>query len=343
MYNYRKEVQIGVKDMVDISKYYKAGEIESEVNALYAVIVPILRGITYSLKREMLDDFGLTYDTITLSQLARVYREGSGDAGICFEYAVHDAILNENPAVLDRIDTALVKFCKIKNGDPTSILFGAEKNGAMQLIDSVQEYLTDESALLPGTKGKPIKLKKHIQGVINAFRKPSEREKLPSSINGLWKADLFVGKAEPDKWIGTTVKINPSQLEGAKGLRLAIVPAKHEKSDKIYIHETKNLIVCPLPYDQSFVEIFYQGWNIIKMFLNADAHLPREVLLPRGADRLVCKEMEIRRNYPVVDVMDAFSILQQPDLVLVDDGEVSLHSTLKDTQINKIIAPMAIH
>lgn len=95
--------------MVDISKYYKAGEIESEVNALYAVIVPILRGITYSLKREMLDDFGLTYDTITLSQLARVYREGSGDAGICFEYAVHDAILNENPAVLDRIDTALVK------------------------------------------------------------------------------------------------------------------------------------------------------------------------------------------------------------------------------------------
>ena len=60
MYNYRKEVQIGVKDMVDISKYYKAGEIESEVNALYAFIVPILRGITYSLKREMLDDFGIT-------------------------------------------------------------------------------------------------------------------------------------------------------------------------------------------------------------------------------------------------------------------------------------------
>lgn len=34
---------------------------------------------------------------------------------------------------------------------------------------------------------------------------------------------------------------------GAKGLRLAIIPAKYEKSDKIYFHETKNLIVCPLP------------------------------------------------------------------------------------------------
>ena len=114
--------------MVDISKYYQEGEIGSEVNALYAVVVPILKGITYSLKREMLSYFGLTYDTITLAQLARVYREGSGDAGICFEYAVHDAIVNNNPSVLERIDTALVKHFKIKNGVPSSILFGAEKN-----------------------------------------------------------------------------------------------------------------------------------------------------------------------------------------------------------------------
>ncbi len=328
--------------MVNISKYYQEGEIGSEVNALYAVVVPILKGITYSLKREMLSDFGLTYDTITLAQLARVYREGSGDAGICFEYAVHDAIVNNNPSVLERIDTALVKHCKIKNGVPSSILFGAEKTGAMQLIDSVTEHLTDESRLLTGNVGKPIKLKKHIQGVLNAFRKKSEREKLPNSINGLWKADLFVGKSEPDQWVGTTVKINPAQLEGAKGLRLAIIPAKYEKSDKIYFHETKNLIVCPLPYEQSFVEIFYQAWNIVKMFLNADAHLPKEVLLPRGADRFVCKELEIRRKYPVVDVIEALSILQQPGLIVVKEGEVSLHSTFDNTKINKIIAPMTI-
>lgn len=333
---------IEVKNMIDISKYYKEAEIESEVNALYAVIVPILKGITYSLKRDMLKDFGLTYDTITLAQLARVYREGTGDAGICFEYAVHDSILNSNPDVLERIDTALIKYCKIKNGVPTSILFGAEKTGAMQLIDSVTEHLTDESRLLTGNVGKPIKLKKHIQGVLNAFRKKSEREKLPNSINGLWKADLFVGKSQPDQWVGTTVKINPSQLEGARGLRLAIVPANHGKSDKIYLHETKNLIVCPLPYDQSFVEIFYQGWNIVKMFLNADGHLPKEVLLPRGADRFVCKELEIRRDFPVMGVIEAFSILQQPGLIIVDEAEVSLHSTSDKTKINKIIAPMTI-
>lgn len=327
---------------INISKYYKEDEIGSEVAALYAVIVPILKGITYSLKRKMLKDFDLTYEAITLAQLARLYREGSGDCGICFEYAVHDAILNSNIDVLDRIDHALIKFCKIKNGIPTSILFGAEKTGAIQLIDSVNKHLTDESKLLTGNVGKPIKLKKHIQGVLNAFRKKGEREKLPNSINGLWKADLFVGKTEPDQWVGTTVKINPSQLEGAKGLRLAIVPADQGKKDKIYKNEVKNLIVCPLPYDQSFIEIFYQGWNIVKMFLNADAQLPKEVLLPRSCDRLVCKELQYRRSYPVIDVIEAFEILQQPGLIAIEEDEITLHSTTKKIEINQIITPMTM-
>lgn len=329
--------------VINISKYYKEEEISSEVTALYAVIAPILKGIVFSLKRDMLNDFDLTYDTITLAQLARVYREGSGDHGICFEYAIHDAIMHNNPDVLARIDTALIKFCKIKNGNPISILFGAEKNGALQLIASTYKYLTDNSALLTGTKGQPVKLKKHIQGVINAFRKPSEREKLPNSINGLWKADLFIGKTEKDQWVGATVKTNPSQLEGARGLRLALIPADHGRTDKIYKNEAKNLIICPLPYDRSFVEIFFQGWNIVKTFLNADAQLPKEILLPRSSDRFVCKELQIRRTYPVLGVVEAFEVLQQPGLIAVKDGTVPLHTTTQTPSIDKIIAPMTIN
>lgn len=201
--------------MIKVDKFIQNNEVNSEYEALFSVIIPILKGLFYSLNRKMVNEVG-GYDKISLELFSRLYKQGDGDCGICYEYAVHDAILNNRPDVLERIDTALVKYCKIKNGKPTSILFGAEKTGAIQLIDSVNEHLTDESYLLPGSVGKPIKLKKHIQGVVNAFRKPSEREKLPSSINGLWKADLFVGKTEPDKWIGTTVKINPSQLEAAR-------------------------------------------------------------------------------------------------------------------------------
>lgn len=327
---------------IKLLQYHQTNEIQSEVEALAAVISPILKGILLSLNREIVEGEG-GYGEISLRKLARLYREGDGDCGICFEYAVHDAIINNNPDVLDRIDTALTKHCKIKNGDLSSILFGAEKSGALQLIDSVEEHLTDDSQLLTGSKGQPIKLKKHIQGVINAFRKPSLREKLPNSINGLWKADLFVGKTEPDKWVGTTVKINPKQLEAAKGLRLAIVPAKQGRSDKIYIHDTKNLIVCPVPYDESFMEIFYEGWLIVKYFLNCDANIPPEKLLPHGVDRYMCKFLNERKIFNVVDVIEALDIIRQPHLLESDEKEIEVFLSNKDDiQLNSILAPISI-
>lgn len=327
--------------MIKVDKYVQNNEVNSEYEALFSVIIPILTGLFYSLNRKVVNEVG-GYDKISLELFSRLYKEGDGDCGICYEYAVHDAILNNRPDVLERIDTALVKYCKIKNGKPTSILFGAEKTGAIQLIDSVNEHLTNESYLLPGSVGKPIKLKKHIQGVVNAFRKPSEREKLPSSINGLWKADLFVGKTEPDKWIGTTVKINPSQLEAARGLRLAIIPSKQGKNDKVRLSDIKNLIICPMPYDQSFVEVFYQGWNIVKFFLNADAQMPKESSLFNSLDRLVCKELVNRRKFTVLEVLDALEVLKQPELIQTTAIDASIESK-SEIKINKIIAPSSFY
>ena len=322
-------------------QYHQINEVQSEVEALAAVISPILKGILFSLNRDIVQEEG-GFGQISLRKLARLYREGDGDCGICFEYAIHDAIINNNPEVLDRIDTVLTKHCKIKNGYPSSILFGAEKSGALQLIDSVEEHLTDESQLLTGNKGQPIKLKKHVQGVINAFRKPSLREKLPNSINGLWKADLFVGKTEPDKWVGTTVKINPKQLEAAKGLRLAIVPARQGKSDKIYVHDTKNLIVCPVPYDESFMEIFYEGWLIVKYFLNCDAKIPPESLLPHGVDRFMCKFLDERKKFKVIEVINALDIIRQPHLLVSNEKDIEvLLSYSTDIQLNSILAPIS--
>lgn len=332
---------MGEYKMIDLVKYEQNNPVNSEIEALFAVSIPILRGILYSLNRDIVTEVG-GYEKISLKLLSRLYREGDGDCGICFEYAVHDAIINSNPMILDRIETVLSKFCKIKQGDPTSILFGAEKNGAMQLIESVNEHLTDNSALLTGTKGQPIKLKKHIQGVINAFRKPSEREKLPNSINGLWKADLFVGKSEPDKWIGTTVKINRDQLEGAKGLRMAIVPAHQGKSDKIYLHETKNLIVCPLPYDHSFSEIFYRAWLIVKYFLNAGSKMPSESSLPLGADRFVCKFLVDRNQFTVLEVLEAMDIVKQPHLLTTKSEIAKVTTTNPQAQLNTLVAPISI-
>lgn len=326
--------------MIDIAKCKQTALVNSEYEALFSVICPILKGLVFSLKKEIVEQVG-GFDNITLELFTRLYEPGDGDCGICFEYAVHEAITQNHPDVLERIDTALSKYCKISGDKPSSILFGAEKSGMLQFIDSVKEHLTDSSTLLTGNKGQPIKLKKHINGVVSAFRKPQEREKLPSSINGLWKADLFVGNVSSDKWVGTTVKINPKQLEGAKRLRLGIVPSRQGKNDGIKKEETKNLIVCPVPYDESFMEIFYEGWNIIKQFINARGKMPKEIYLPISLDRLVCKELVDRSKYPVFDVIEALEVLRQPGLILIDEAEASIQSNAQETLINKIIAPIS--
>ena len=333
---------MGIK-LVKLLKFNQNNPVQSEVEALFAVIIPIIKGLLYSLKRDIVEEAG-GHENISLGMLTRLYNPGDGDCGICFEYAVHDAINNSNPDVLERINTALSKYFKIKVGDPASILFGAEKSGIMQLIDTSLNNLTDNSTLLTGSVGPPIKLKKHIQGVLNAFRKPSEREKLPNSINGLWKADLFVGKSEEDRWIGTTVKSNPRQLEGARGLRLAIVPSHQGKSDKIYYYETKNLIVCPMPYDESFVEIFYQGWNDVKLFFNAKAKVPSEGYVPHGDDRFVLKQLEDRSRFPVLKVLDALEVLKQPHLLNTTESSANIVvDDSKEIQINSILAPVSFY
>jgi hypothetical protein len=125
-----------------------------------------------------------------------------------------------------------------------------EKTGALNLIDTVKERLTDYSRLLAGVRGQPAKLKRHIDSIAATFRKREAREMLPWTISGLWKADLFLGCPDAERWVATTVKINQTQLEGALGLRIGIVPAREGRGDIIRRDDAKNLIVCPLPHDQ---------------------------------------------------------------------------------------------
>lgn len=327
--------------MVDIAKCIQTNSVHSEYEALFSVIYPILYGLATSLKKDIVNQIG-GYEKMTLEMFTRLYNPGDGDCGICFEYAVHNAIVDGYADVLERIDTALSKYCKIKGATPSSILFGAEKSGQLQFIDSVKEHLTENSLLLTGNKGQPIKLKKHITGVVSAFRKPTERQKLPSSINGLWKADLFIGNTEVDKWVGTTVKINAKQLEAARGLRLGIVPSDQGKNDKIAINETKNLIVCPVPYDKSFMEIFYEGWNIVRQFIRYKGNMPKEIDLSSGLDRLVCKELVSRAKFPILDVIEVLKSMGQPHLMDIENRAANIESdSIDDMKINKIISPLS--
>ena len=115
--------------------------VADDVLALVAVVQPILLGVLFSLKGEFVDEIG-DYDKISLKMLARLRKPGDGDCGICFEYAVHDAMNRGDAQVMGRIEDAL-KFCKVRGSTTRSILFGAEKNGALNLIETARDILTD--------------------------------------------------------------------------------------------------------------------------------------------------------------------------------------------------------
>jgi hypothetical protein len=313
--------------------------IADEVLALTAVVRPILTGVLYALKQDVVKAVG-GYEKVTLQLLGRLYRGGDGDCGICFEYAVHEAMRRGDHRVLQRIADA-AKLCNVPGKDPKSILFGLEKTGSQQLIDTAEEILNEDSRLLYGTRGQPAKLLKHLNTIAGAFRNRKTRPALPYSIRGLWKADLFVGFPDTDRWVATTVKINPSQLEGAAGLRIGIVPTKQGRSDKVRKDESKNLIICPLHHDEDFMQVFYEGWRIVQAFIAADAQVPREVALPRPVDREVARILAERREYPVLEVIAAIGVFGQPELLATDEKQVDLQSLKGQATTDMVVAPLS--
>jgi len=313
--------------------------VADEVAALIAVVRPILTGVLYALNKKVASEAG-GYEEIKLLMLPRLYRAGDGDCGICFEYAVHEAISRKHPQVLERIADA-AKLCKINGDQPRSILFGLEKSGTQQLIDTADDILTDDSRLLYGTRGQPVKLKRYLNSISGAFRNRRTRPALPWSIRGLWKADLILGYSESDRWLGTTVKINPTQLEGAKGLRIGIVPIKQGKTDKVRKDDDKNLIICPLHHDADFMQVFYEGWRIVQAFISADAQIPREVVLPNPAHREVAKILWERRDFPIVDVIEALSIFSQPELLETQNKEVGSKPIGGKPATDTFLAPLS--
>lgn len=325
---------------MEIRQETQKNPVADDVSALIAVTRPILAGLLWALKADVVDEVG-GRDRVKLKLLPRLRRPSDGDCGICFEYAVHDALRRHDPMVLERVDHALARLCRIPGGALESILFAVEKTGTEQLIDTAKELITPYSVLMHGTRGRPVNLQKHIDGIAQAFRRPSARTRLPSSISGVWKADLFLGMTDTDKWVATSVKINVNLLEGALGLRVGVVPAKDGRHDKPYQDDQRNLVVCPLLHDGNFMQIFYEAWIITQQVLEADLRLPPLVALPRPSSRTVARLLVERREYSVSDVIEALRPIAQPDLLVTEERPAELVLTRgAEPDIRAIIAPI---
>lgn len=245
----------------------------------------------------------------------------------------------KNSRVAERVTTAL-KQCKVPGSSHGSLLFGTEKSGALKLIETAKGVLTDDSRVLTGEQAQPPKLKRYLNLLAAALRRPEVRSGLPYSISGLWKADLFLGNTDADRWVGATVKINSSQLQGARGLRIGIVPMQHGTSDAVRRDDSKNLIICPIPHDASFMQTFYEAWQVVRTFIDADAQVPKPVALPRPASRQVAKYLYDRRTFPVFDIIEALFPLSQPGLLATTARNVETQAQVPgETLVETMLAP----
>jgi hypothetical protein len=68
------------------------------------------------------------------------------------------------------------------------------------------DTLRHTAGIKPRSRGRPVKLKRHLTSLAAAFRNKGTETGLPQSISGLWRADLFLGSADTDYWVGTTVR-----------------------------------------------------------------------------------------------------------------------------------------
>jgi hypothetical protein len=325
--------------LMDIREERQQNPVAEEVSALIAVTRPIVNGVLQSIRREMIDAAGHRREDLPLKLLGRLRKQGDGDTGVAFEYAVHDAVARHDPAVTQRIEDAL-RLCRI-GGDPASILFAVEKAGAKQLIATQLDLITDDSRVLSGKPGQPPKLKRHLNMIAASFRRANVRPYLPQSIRGLWKADLFLGAPGPDQWVGTSVKINPSHLEGAAGLRVGIVPTQAGRADSVTRDEQRNLIICPLPHDFSFMQVFYEGLRIVQALCSTDFEMPTEPLLASPIHREVARVWAERREMPVADVVNALQVFAQPELLVTQDETVASVSFATDAipDTSTVISP----
>lgn len=298
---------------MEIEEQRQAGPVADPVGAYIAVLRPIFASILASIAAEQLTAYK-NRGEVQLLSLGRLRKIGSGDVGIAFELAVHDAVRSGNAQVIERVAEALVE-CRITQGDPKSILAAFEKQGSQQLIATERGLVTPESRILTGRQGQPAKLQKHFNVAAAAFRRPSTRLALPQSLRGLWKADLFLGSSVPDHWVGTTVKYNPQKLEAAPGLRVAIVPSQSGRSDAVTRDESRNLILCPVPHDASFMQVFHEAWRIAQVLFDNDFTQPKDVDLPSPLQREAARVFIERREHPVGDVLDATERFGQPELL----------------------------
>jgi len=247
--------------MADVTFLEQREPIDEYGRALYAVGRSVVRALVDQLGPDELIDLNCDRSDVTLRQMARVVRldRDKGMRGDGFEWAVHEAIVGEEPQVLEPVSAALGRASKsLRSGVPTSLLFGHERAQYLGFLDAIVDTAGEEAVLLPDGSGHPFAFG---NWVTVAARGAAAESLLRPRIQKVWKTDLFLGAGDATGYAATTIKSNWKQLEDGPGLRVGIVP---EAADlRPGYRRWKSLHLAVLPDPNGFMGLFNDGYQAI--------------------------------------------------------------------------------
>ncbi len=287
--------------------------IDHPAGALRAVVAQILTSFLGALPQTAVAAIG-GRQSLTMGTLPRLALMGGDDLGLSFDYAAHDLLRAPDSPLRGRIADAL-HLCRLPTTAPASLLFGLERSGAVQAIDPPADVICAQCMTLGGSSGRTRTLLGRLNVLAAAFRRAAPCPTAPHSLRGGWKSELFLGSVNAQRWVGAVVKRHPAQLEAGATLRIGIVPARVGGSDRVRLDDSRNLVICPLPFDAAFLQLFATGWHLLQAFLTPSTLARSGAPWPDAIEREVSALLEERRDVPAADVAEMLGIFGQADLL----------------------------
>lgn len=329
--------------MADVTFLEQHEPIDEYGRALYSVARSVVRALLDQLGPDELTDLNVDRSDVTLRQMARVVRldRDKGMRGDGFEWAVHEAIVGGEPLVLGPVADALGRASRIlRDGTPTSLLFGHERAQYLGFLEAIVENAGDEAVLLPDGSGHPFAFG---NWVTVAARGAAAEPALRPRIQKVWKTDLFLSVDGANGYAATTIKSNWEQLEDGAGLRIGVVPEAANLRPGYRRWNTLHLAVLPDP--NGFMGLFNDGYQAVGRAMAAlgKQDPPPYWTKPSAKAQLVQQQLEKYPTAKVVDIEGALNEAAQQDLITSQHRLVSVEAPpwlhLPERKNAQVVAP----
>lgn len=302
--------------------------IDERGRALYAIARSILRAQLDQLTKEDLEDLDRDRADVTLRQLSKLARldRDKGMRGDGFEWAVHEAVLGQEPTVIEPVADAMGKASKkfLTMDMPTSLLFGYERAKYLGFLDAIVENADSQAVLLPdGSRGRPFLF--DGPWLRDAARGQHAESLLASRIGKVWKTDLFLSDEARHRHVAATIKSNHNHLEGGPGLRLGIVPEATDLRAGVR-YDRRGLWLVVLPDPNGFMGLFNDAYEsvaeaVLKLGKHDRGHYYYK---PTAQGQRITEQLANYGNAKVVEIEHALNEAAQQDLVGVENRLVSV-------------------